>query len=55
MSIMMRRPNRGLALLALIAGILLLAGRQDGIRPWDRDVAFEAGAGGYTAEGSVGD
>ena len=56
MSIMMRRPNSVvLALLALVAGVFLLAGRQDGIRPWDRDVAFEAGAGGYTAEGSVRD
>ena len=56
MSIMRRRPNAVvLAILALVAGILLLAGRQDGIRPWDRDVAFEAGAGGYTAEGSVRD
>ncbi len=53
---MMRRPNSVvLALLALVAGILLLAGPQNGIRPWDRDVAFEAGAGGYTAEGSVRD
>jgi len=56
MSIMMRRPNSVvLALLALGVGVLLLAGRQDGIRPWDRDVAFQAGAGGYTAEGSVKD
>ncbi len=56
MSIMMRRRNSVfLALLTLVAGVLLLAGRQDGIRPWDRDVAFEAGAGGYTAEGSVRD
>ncbi len=56
MSIMKRHPNSVvLALLALVAAVLLLAGRQDGIRPWDRDVAFEAGAGGYTAEGSVRD
>ena len=53
---MMRRPNSVvLALLASVAFVLLLAGRQDGIRPWDRDIAFEAGAGGYTAEGSVRD
>ncbi|MBT3069874.1 YceI family protein [Rhodomicrobium sp. Az07] len=44
-----------LVLLAVGAGILLLAGRQDGIRPWDRDVAFVAGAGGFSAEGSVRD
>ncbi len=56
MSIMKRRPNSVvLAILASVAGIVLLAGNQDGIRPWDRDVAFEAGAGGYTAEGSVRD
>ncbi len=56
MSIMKRRPNSVVvAILALVAFVLLLAGRQDGIRPWDRDVAFEAGAGGYTAEGSVRD
>ena len=56
MSIMMRRPKSVvLALLALGAGVVLLGGRLDGIRPWDRDVAFEAGAGGYTAEGSVTD
>ncbi len=56
MSVMKRRPNSVvLAILALVAGIVLLAGNQDGIRPWDRDVAFEAGAGGYTAEGSVRD
>jgi polyisoprenoid-binding protein YceI len=56
MSIIMRRPNTAvLALLAFAGGILLLSGRQDGIRPWDRDVAFEVGAGGYTAEGSVRD
>ena len=55
MSIMMRRPKSVfLVLFALVTG-LLLAVRQDGIRPWDRDVAFEAGAGGYTAEGSVRD
>ena len=52
---MMRSNSVLLALLALAAGVLLLSGRQDGIRPWDRDVAFEAGAGGYTAEGSVRD
>ncbi|WP_127075714.1 YceI family protein [Rhodomicrobium lacus] len=44
-----------LAILAVGVGILLLAGRQDGIRPWDRDVAFVAGAGGFSAEGSVKD
>lgn len=56
MSIMMRRPKSVvLALLALGAGVVLLGGRLDGIRPWDRAVAFEAGANGYTAEGSVND
>jgi polyisoprenoid-binding protein YceI len=53
---MMRRPSAAvLALLALGAGVLLIAGRHNGVRPWDRDVAFQAGAGGYTAEGSIGD
>jgi polyisoprenoid-binding protein YceI len=53
---MMRRPKAVfLALLALGAGVLLLAGGQNGIRSWDRDISFEAGAGGYTAEGSVRD
>ncbi|KAI93335.1 hypothetical protein T281_17335 [Rhodomicrobium udaipurense JA643] len=56
MSGMMRNPKSlALVLLAAAAGILLLANRQDGIRPWDRDVAFVAGAGGFTAEGSVKD
>jgi polyisoprenoid-binding protein YceI len=55
MSIMMRRPKSVvLALLAVGAGVVLLGGH-DGIRSWDRAVAFEAGANGYTAEGSVSD
>jgi polyisoprenoid-binding protein YceI len=56
MSIMMRRPKSVfLALLALGAGVVLFGGLNDGVRPWDRAVAFEAGANGYTAEGSVSD